>query len=106
MDEIMDEEERQEEIHFFCNICGGPPTYKRLIKWTSLPFLHEEDELDDDDTYDDFCTCGGEREQVGSASIRDQKTNKILRQRTNTKSSEVMGSSAERTSDTMRGMSV
>ncbi|RHZ58433.1 hypothetical protein CDV55_105312 [Aspergillus turcosus] len=57
----------EEEIHFFCNICGGPPTYKRLIKRSSLPFLHEEDHLDEHETYDDYCTCiaglGGESVQ-------------------------------------------
>lgn len=65
----MDEEEI---LHFFCNICGGPPTYKRLIKRSSLPFLHEEDHLDEHETYDDYCTCiaglGGESVQVGSTS--------------------------------------
>lgn len=66
----------EEEIHF-CNICDGPPTYKRLIKRSSLPFLHEEDQLDEHETYDDYCTCiaglGGESVQVGtSTSTRNE----------------------------------
>jgi hypothetical protein len=53
----------EEQVHFFGNICGSPPTYKRLLKQSSLPFL-DEDQSDEHETYDDHCSCGRDSEQV------------------------------------------
>ncbi|OJJ66408.1 hypothetical protein ASPBRDRAFT_59812 [Aspergillus brasiliensis CBS 101740] len=52
-----------EEANIFCNICGGPPTYRNLIKRSSLQYLAEEDQLGEHEAYDDYCTCGAGQER-------------------------------------------
>ncbi|GKZ34541.1 hypothetical protein AbraIFM66950_004817 [Aspergillus brasiliensis] len=51
-----------EEPNIFCNICGGPPTYRNLIKRSSLQYLAEQDQLGEHEAYDDYCTCGAGQE--------------------------------------------
>jgi hypothetical protein len=62
-----------EEVNVFCNICGGPPTYRNLIKRSSLQYLDGEDQLGEHDAYEDYCTCGAGQERVGMHCIRDCK---------------------------------
>ncbi|EAW15052.1 uncharacterized protein ACLA_004660 [Aspergillus clavatus NRRL 1] len=53
-----------EAANLFCNICGGPPTYKNLIKRSSLQYLDQENQLGEHEAYDDYCNCGGQQEQA------------------------------------------
>ncbi|KAL4887874.1 hypothetical protein BDV59DRAFT_196915 [Aspergillus ambiguus] len=60
------------DAHYFCNICGGPPTYKNLIKRSSLQYLDEENQLGEHEAYDDYCNYGGQQEQ--SSTLVQAKT--------------------------------
>ncbi|GFG06878.1 hypothetical protein IFM61392_04570 [Aspergillus lentulus] len=52
-----------EDTTFFCNICGGPPTYKNPIKRSSLQYLDEANQISEHEAFDDYCNCGGQQEQ-------------------------------------------
>lgn len=56
---------------FFCNICGGPPTYRYLIKRSSLQYLGEENQLDEHEAYNDYSNCGGHQEEVSNILATD-----------------------------------
>jgi hypothetical protein len=50
-----------EDASFFCNICGGPQTYKSLIRRSSLQYLDEENQISEHEAFDDYCNRGGQQ---------------------------------------------
>ncbi|KAF5857498.1 hypothetical protein ETB97_005712 [Aspergillus alliaceus] len=48
-----------DESAFFCNICGGPPAFRKLITRASLQHLDEEEQFENYEAYEGHCECQG-----------------------------------------------